>query len=124
MKITITIKEKLYKSLKDYCNLNGIDIETFCNDAINKELMEQKYGDIPFGVIGKAEKNELPSIEIEEKEIPIAPIANEIIPADKQPFDAPDGASILISMDEVTSVEKVEKKEENKEKTKNKRRRL
>lgn len=119
----ITIKESLYKKLKDYCNLNGIDIESFCNNAIDKELMEQKYGDIPFGVIGKEEKKELPSIHIEENEIPTTPIANEIIPIDK-PFNKRDETSVLIGMDEITSVEKLEKKEENKEKTKNKRRRL
>ena len=123
MKISITIKEKLYKSLKDYCNLNGIDIETFCNDAINKELMLKKYGDIPFGVIGKEEKSDLPEIKIDESKIQPIPTATEIITNDK-PFKEPDGYSILMSMEEITSVEDVEKKENNKEKTKNKRRRL
>lgn len=115
----ITIKESLYKKLKDYCNLNGIDIESFCNNAIDKELMEQKYGDIPFGVIGNEEKKELPSIHFEENEIPTVITADETKPIDKQ-----DESSVLVDMDEVTSVEKLEKKEENKEKTKNKRRRL
>ena len=127
MKITITIKEKLYKDLKAYCNLNNIDIEYFCNDAISKELVNQKYGDIPFGVIGNKKKDEeLPKIEIDEKEIPPIPTATELMPADR-PFDPPDGTGLLVAIDTITSVEKIEEKtkeETNKEKTKNKKRRL
>lgn len=126
MKITITIKEKLYKDLKAYCNLNDIDIETFCNDAISKELMERKYGDIPFGVVGKSEKKELPEIKIDESKIPTKIVSTEIIPPDR-PFSPSDGTSLLIGMDEVTSVTKIENKEdknENKDNGKNKKRRL
>lgn len=121
MKITITIKEKLYKDLKAYCNLNNIDIDEFCNNAISKELVEQKYGDIPFGVIGKDEKNDLPSIKIDESKIPSKLVSNEIIPV--MPMSEPDGLSVIKEIDEIVSSEK-NKDEKNKETGKNKKRRL
>ena len=123
VEITITIKEKLYKDLKAYCELNEVEIDDLCNDAISKELVNQKYGDIPFGVIGK--KEELPKTEIDEKEIPPIPTATELTPIDGA-FNSPDETGLIASMDTITSVEKVEEKkeEENKEKPKNKKRRL
>lgn len=121
MKITITIKEKLYKDLKAYCNLNNIDIEEFCNNAISKELVEQKYGDIPFGVIGKDEKKDLPSIELDESKIPSKLVSSEIIPV--MPMSESEGLSVFKKNDEIVSSEK-SKYEKNKETGKNKKRRL
>lgn len=122
MKITLTIKEKLYKDLKAYCNLNEIDIEQFCNDAISKELVSQKYGDIPFGVIGGEKKEELPKISMTiPKESKL--VSEEIIPV--QAMNPPTGEALVMCVDEITSTTKTEnKQEENKEKPKNKKRRL
>lgn len=45
--MNIEIKDKLYKSINEYCIFNGINTLSYINDLINKGYMIDKYGDKP-----------------------------------------------------------------------------
>ena len=64
MSHTVSINDKLYNELKEYCDLNKIKVSSFCEEMLKKALNEAKYGDIPFGVI-----------EHKEPKTPVQPIS-------------------------------------------------
>lgn len=86
MSHNISINDTLYNEIKEYCELNNINIPQFCNELLKKSLTELKYGDIPFGVIKT------------EPEIPQRLVANEIIPV--KPMEEPKGLEILAKIEE------------------------
>lgn len=51
--------ERLYNDLVEYCRLNNEKISNFCQRVLKEQLLEEKYGDMPFGEI--THKLELPS---------------------------------------------------------------
>ena len=81
MSHSITIDDKLYNEIKDYCNLNNLKVSTLCSDLLKKALNELKYGDIPFGLI--------PHL----KEGPLT--ADYIVPIN-DPMEPPTGESLSI----------------------------
>lgn len=86
---SISINDKLYNDIKDYCKLNKIKVTNFCNELLEKSFNNLKYGDIPFGVVEQFKGNAVPvqydvpienHIEpIEIENIPVRPVANEIL---------------------------------------------
>lgn len=102
MSHSISISNKLYNEIKDYCNLNNIKISSFCEETLRGQLNNIKYGDIPFGVIKNEHINEIPSI----------PTANEIIPV--MPMSMPNGNALIVGMDikEEANVSNDEKQKE------------
>ena len=58
MSHSISINDKLYSEIKEYCDLNKIKVSSFCEEMLKKTLNEAKYGDIPFGRIGSEQINE------------------------------------------------------------------
>lgn len=58
MSHSISINDKLYSEIKEYCDLNKIKVSSFCEEMLKKALNEAKYGDIPFGRIGSEQINE------------------------------------------------------------------
>lgn len=54
----ITINDKLYKQIKDYCLINELDIVEYVNELLKKEFMIDKYGDKPS--VSKLKKKEDP----------------------------------------------------------------
>ena len=107
-KHSISIDDKLYEEISEYCKLNSLKINAFCNKLLKNGLNTEKYGDIPFGMI--------PHI----KEGPF--IVDEIIPID-EPFGQPEKERLIKHIDVVESVTPVEtespkeeKIEENKDK--------
>lgn len=91
---SVKIKDDLYKEISDYCKLNSLSIVEYVNNKLKSAIINEKYGDIPFGKI----PNDTPSI----------PIAEEIIPV--MPMNEPDGVSLLPRMDVLSNFN--EKKEE------------
>lgn len=67
---TIQINDKLYTELKEYCDLNNLNISELCNDLLKKGINELKYGDIPFGIIIKPTV-----IPIEQELVPVQPMS-------------------------------------------------
>ena len=47
-KITISIEEKVFNGIKEYCTLNDITLSNFVSDALASHLMIAKYGNTPF----------------------------------------------------------------------------
>ena len=82
MEYSIKITEKLHKELTAFCDLNSIKIEDFCEQAIKKELVTQKYGNIPFGVIENEQIPETPKKDVlpEANIIQEKPVKTEITP--------------------------------------------
>lgn len=46
--INVKIQSKLYNEIKEYCELNELDIDKYVNDKIREGLMLEKYGNTPF----------------------------------------------------------------------------
>lgn len=62
-KQTITIDDDLYKSLSDYCELNNLKINQYCNQLLRDSFMIDKYGDIPFGTFSQDDITETNNID-------------------------------------------------------------
>ena len=54
----IKISDSLYKELSGYCKLNSLEINDYAENLLKEALLKEKYGDIPFGVIGDEHINE------------------------------------------------------------------
>lgn len=52
VKLSIDIKDDLDKDIKDYCNLNNVDINSFLSKAIESGYLIEKYG-LPVAKIEK-----------------------------------------------------------------------
>ena len=48
LEVTYNISERLCRKLTDYCNLNNIDISEYVENAVNKCIMVDMYGNTPF----------------------------------------------------------------------------
>ena len=64
-KRAIMIRSDLYEEIAEYCKLNGLKIQEFCNEALQKLISNEKFGDVPFGTI---KDGELPIIKSTEQE--------------------------------------------------------
>lgn len=66
-KHTITIDDSLYNDISEYCKINGLKINAYCNSLLKREHNMSKFGDIPFGVFGDVnDKKETNSVVITE----------------------------------------------------------
>jgi len=74
----INIKDKLYKDILSYCELNDLDAEDYVNKLLQKNFNIDKYGEKPL----------LSHTDVKEQET----VVNEIIPV--QPTEVP---QIIIS---------------------------
>lgn len=86
-KHSISIDDKLYEEIAEYCKLNSLKISTFCNDLLRNGLNNEKYGDIPFGVIKKPSftKTEQELAPVQPMNFPTAePLANEMSELDNE----------------------------------------
>lgn len=43
----LNIKKDLYDDIKQFCNLNELDIDTFCNNLLESAFLVEKYGKTP-----------------------------------------------------------------------------
>ena len=57
-KHNISIGERLYKEIKDYCELNSLKLNEFVEGLLKKSFIIEKYGEAPFV---EASVNEAPS---------------------------------------------------------------
>ena len=74
--ITITDKN-LYNDIVEYCRLNNEKINNFCQRILKEQLLIEKYGDTPFGVV--THEIELPPVvPIDKKDI-IKPHINNMV---------------------------------------------
>lgn len=83
---SVKIKDDLYKEISEYCKLNSLSIVEYVNEKLKNAIINEKYGDIPFGKL--------------THDIPPRPIAEEIIPV--MPINEPDGSSLLPKIDELS----------------------
>lgn len=56
-KHNISISERLYNDIKEYCKLNELKLNVFVEELIQKSFNVEKFGDTPFA---KQEKPESP----------------------------------------------------------------
>lgn len=90
---SVKIKDDLYKEISEYCKLNSLSIVEYVNEKLKNAIINEKYGDIPFGKL--------------THDIPPRPIAEEIIPV--MPMNEPDGVALLSKIDELSKFnEKIE----------------
>ena len=45
--MTVEIKDKLFKEITSYCEINNLEVEKYINDLLKKEFMIDKYGERP-----------------------------------------------------------------------------
>lgn len=81
---SVKIKDDLYKEISEYCKLNSLSIVEYVNEKLKNAIINEKYGDIPFGKL--------------THNIPPRPIVEEIIPV--MPMNEPDGSSLLPKIEE------------------------
>lgn len=126
---SIKISDSLYKELSGYCKLNSLQINDYAEKLLKEALLKEKYGDIPFGVIGDEQINEQKSEQISEqmKKEPGNPIVTEIYTEDN-PFKPPTEIALVENMDKIINIEPVSGQSSeiktNKEEVKPKKRRL
>lgn len=84
MSHSISINDKLYSEIKEYCDLNKIKVSSFCEEMLKKDLNEAKYGDIPFGRIGSEQINERKNEQINEPN-ESSSSNNAVEPVEKEP---------------------------------------
>lgn len=46
-KITLTVKDEFIDKVKEYCELNGLKINAYLVELLEKEFLVDKYGDAP-----------------------------------------------------------------------------
>lgn len=72
----INIDDELYADIKEYCELNGLEIKDFIQQLIKDKFMVEKYGDAPpffkkktdvEEIVEKVE-NTIESIQVESQE--------------------------------------------------------
>ena len=51
VKKSISIDEKLYSEIKEYCKLNGLKLNEFVESLLRKTFTLEKFGDVPFGKV-------------------------------------------------------------------------
>ncbi len=121
----IKISDSLYNELSGYCKLNSLQINDYAEKLLKEALLKEKYGDIPFGVIGDEQINEQKSEQIKKE--PGNPIGTEICTTDN-PFKPPTEIALAESMDKIINIEPVSVQSSeiktNKEEVKPKKRRL
>jgi hypothetical protein len=78
--MNVDIKDKIYKSISEYCRTNHLVIKDYINDLLNKSFMRDKYGDRPFVSerpveveieVKKNEETKEYEVEMKETTIPI-----------------------------------------------------
>ena len=57
-KHNVSISEKLYDDIKDYCSLNGLKLNSFVEDLIRKSFNIEKFGETPFNKTVESQPNE------------------------------------------------------------------
>ena len=57
------IDKKLYKEIKEYCDLNGIKTKEYIHSLLSKAFMADKYGDRPGFIAIKQNKSEIDKAE-------------------------------------------------------------
>lgn len=67
-KITISIEEKVFNGIKEYCTLNDITLSNFVSDALASHLMIAKYGNTPFTDYSMPEEPKMKKETVEEKQ--------------------------------------------------------
>ena len=67
IQIHISISEKLYNNIKEYCKLNNLKINVFINELLSKSFIIEKHGESPFDRF-KTEYNTLNKIATFENE--------------------------------------------------------
>lgn len=67
-KITISIEEKVFNGIKEYCTLNDITLSNFVSDALASHLMIAKYGNTPFANYTIPEEPKMEKETVEEKQ--------------------------------------------------------
>ena len=60
--------DKLFEEIVSYCKLNKISIKMFCTDMLRKQLLIEKFGDIPFGTLYGADEDKITTTAIVKKE--------------------------------------------------------
>lgn len=121
----IKISDSLYKELSGYCKLNSLQINDYAENLLKEALLKEKYGDIPFGVIGDEHINEQKSEQIKNEP---GNIVGTEINTTYNPFEPSTGIELVASMDKIISIEPVSGQSSeiktNKEEVKPKKRRL
>lgn len=99
---SVKIEAELYKEILEYCKVNGLKINKFCNDLLREKFMIEKYGDVPFGIFDDNKVSELkPEPKIEEVKIE-QPVKIE------EPKDAPKEEKMVVeSIDDIIKQETV-----------------
>lgn len=83
MSHNITIDDKLYNELKEYCDLNKLKVSNLCCDLLKKSLNELKYGDIPFGIVVKPVVT-----QINQELVPVQPMSFQGEPLGKETYES------------------------------------
>ena len=77
-KHSVSIGERLYKEIKDYCELNSLKLNEFVEGLLKKSFTIEKYGEAPFVVAG-ANKEHSVVFEKSEKEREFEEAFEEIV---------------------------------------------
>ena len=59
-KHSVSISEKLYLSIKEYCQLNNLKLNTFVEELITKSFNIERFGEAPFAVVSNKPVEENP----------------------------------------------------------------
>lgn len=87
---SITIKSELYNDVKEYCNLNNLDINELIEKFIADGLMIEKYGDTPFATYNVVVKKVEPVESVEQTIVIEKPMEEDKKPSKENECDIPD----------------------------------
>lgn len=63
------IDKILYKEIKEYCDLNGLNTKDYIHNLLKKAFVADKYGERPGILVFKQDKKEVEKAEEDFKEI-------------------------------------------------------
>lgn len=78
----VEIKDKLYKDIVGYCELNNLDVTDYVNDLLKKQFVVEKYGERP-AIFEQTKKTEQTKVINEPINEPISEPINEPIKQDE-----------------------------------------
>lgn len=55
----VDISTKLFKNIEAYCSMNGLNVNEFIMDMLNRAFMKEKYGERPELVGNTSDKQEV-----------------------------------------------------------------
>ena len=111
----VKINSSLYTDIKEYCSLNGLKINSFINELLEKQFAIEKFGDAPFFNYNKKNTSVDTSSEKDKTVITVIDTKSNEIVEQKEVEKKEDIQEIVEKYEEKTVPEVPVKKEETKQ---------